>query len=191
MMDLDRKAAASLGIFDYEDLSDMLRVDITVSDGDIITVGDMKIRAVALPGHTKCSFGFYIESEKLLLSSETLGVYDGDKNIIPSFLVGYRMTLDSIDKAKGLDIERLLIPHYGILSDEQTRFYLDNAKMSAVDTCRSIASVLKFGGTKKKAFEQVRDRFYFGDVVKAYPIDAFTLNTNIMIDLVEREILGK
>ena len=150
MMDLDRKAALSFGILDYEDLSDYLKVDITVSDGDIITVGDVKIKAIHLPGHTKCSFGYYIEEEKILLSSETLGVYDGDKNIIPSFLVGYRMTLESIDKATDLDVESLLIPHFGILDEEKTRFYLDNAKKSAVDTCRTIASILKFGARRKK-----------------------------------------
>lgn len=191
MMDLDRKAAAALGIFEYEDLSDLLRVDITVADGDIITVGDMEIQAIALPGHTKCSFGYYIESEKLLLSSETLGVYDGDKNIIPSFLVGYRMTLESIDKALALGAETLLIPHFGIIDGEKSRYYLDNAKKSAVDTCRTIASILKFGGTKEEAFEAVKDRFYHGDIVDAYPIDAFTLNTNIMIDLVYREVLRR
>ncbi len=191
MMDLDRKAALSLGRAGYEDLSEALKVDITVKDGDIITVGNMSIKAIALPGHTKCSFGYYIEKEKLLLSSETPGVYDGDKNIIPSFLVGYKMTLQSIDKVRALDIENLLIPHFGILDGERTRFYLDNAKKSAVDTCRTIASILKFGGTKEKAFEAIKERFYFGEVIKAYPIDAFTLNTNIMIDLVEREILGR
>lgn len=189
MTDLDRKAAQSFGISDYEDLSPLLRVDITVADGDIIKVGDMNIRAVFLPGHTKCSFGFYVECEKLLLSSETLGVYDGDKNIIPSFLVGYKTTLESIEKAKALDIEKLLIPHFGILDAERTSYYLDSAKKSAVDTCRTVASILECGGTKEAAFEAVRERFYHGDVVKSYPIDAFTLNTNIMIDLINKEML--
>ena len=44
---------------DYEDLSDGLRVDHSVCDGDEIEVGAMHVVAVALPGHTKCSFGFY------------------------------------------------------------------------------------------------------------------------------------
>ena len=189
MRDLDKKFAATLGISQYEDLADMLKVDITVSDGDTITFGDLSFKAVALPGHTKCSYGFYMEDERLLLSSETLGVYDGDRSIIPSFLVGYRMTLDSIQKAKDLHIERILLPHLGLIDPEKTKFYLDNAKKSAVETCREVATLLKFGRGKDAAFEHIKNKFYKGEVTKAYPIDAFTLNTSIMIDLIECELL--
>lgn len=189
MRDLDRKFANKCGVFDYTDLIDSLKVDITVADGDIINAKSMKFRAVALPGHTRCSFGYYLESEKLLLSSETLGVFVGEKNVIPSFLVGYRMTLDSIAKAGSLEIDHILIPHFGLCDRETTEFYLSNAKSSAVQTCRDIATILKFGGSKEDALEYFRGRFYSQKVSEAYPIDAFTLNTNIMIDLIEREIL--
>ncbi len=190
MRDLDRKFATALGIGEYEDLIDDLNVDLTFEDSEEICVGDMVFRAIALPGHTKCSFGYYLEKEKLLLSSETLGVFDGDKNIIPSYLVGYRMTLDSIDKARALDIDKIVIPHLGLFEGDSCRYYLENAKRSAVETCREIATILKFGGTREKAFEHFKNKFYYGSVIAAYPIDAFTLNTNIMIDLINKELLS-
>ncbi len=189
MKELDRKFANSCGIYEYEDLSEELRVDIPVSDKDNFSVGSMEFCALSLPGHTKCSFGYYLESERLLLSCETLGVFDGVKNIIPSYLVGYRMTLDSISAVSSLDIDKILIPHLGLIEGDRCRYYLQNARKSAVETCREIASVLKFGGTKEAAFELFKNKFYHGAVVEAYPIDAFTLNTNIMIDLIEKEIL--
>lgn len=190
MRDLDLKFAKKCGVDDHEDLTDCLRVDITVCDGDIIKAGNMEFRAIALPGHTKCSFGFYLESEKLLLSSETLGVYDGEDNIIPSFLVGYRMTLDSIEKARALDIEKLLIPHFGLMDKERTAYYLENAKKSAVQICRDIAYILKYSESKESAMEYLKNKFYRGKIIDAYPIDAFILNTSIMIDLIEKEILS-
>ena len=57
MRDLDRKAAASLGVTSYEDLIDELQVDLPVCDGDVILCGRMRFEAVELPGHTKCSVG--------------------------------------------------------------------------------------------------------------------------------------
>ena len=189
MRELDKKFALSLGISEHEDLIDSLSVDIIVEDGEIFRAGEMKFQAVSLPGHTKCSFGYYLESEKLLLSCETLGVFDGEQNIIPSYLIGYRPTLESIEKAKALDIEKILIPHLGLFEGSTCRYYLENAKKSAVETCREIATILKFGGTRDDAFEHFKKKFYFGSVVDAYPIDAFTLNTNIMIDLITKEIL--
>ena len=66
MRDLDRKVAASCGIYEYEDLIDDLGVDITVRDGDVIEAGKIRFQAVALPGHTRCSRGYYEMNSKLL-----------------------------------------------------------------------------------------------------------------------------
>lgn len=190
MSELDRKFAEKCKAAPYEDLTAELRVDIPVSDGDTILCGDMIFRAVSLPGHTRCSFGYYLESEKLLLSSETLGIYTGEDCVIPSFLVGYRMTLDSIERAESLDIKKFLIPHYGLIEGEEADAFLSKARKSTARTCRDIAYLLKYGGTKEEAIDLFKERFYHGKVIEAYPIDAFMLNTNIMIDLIIREILS-
>ena len=124
MRELDGKFAAECGVGEYEFLGDKLRVDVKVQDGDIIKAGGMTFEAVALPGHTKCSFGFYCKDEKLLLSSETLGVYDGDETVIPSFLVGYGMSLESMEKIKKYDIDTIIYPGHG----DETRlgYEIDN-----------------------------------------------------------------
>ncbi len=188
MRDLDRKFAEVCGVAEYEDLIDELRVDIPVKDGDIIRAGDMEFAVVNLPGHTKCSVGFYLAEEKLLLSSETLGVFDGDRTVIPSYLVGYKMTLDSIGKAEALDIENILLPHFGLLDKEQSLFYIKNARLSAVETFKEISEILSGGGTKADAVEFFRKKFYHGKVVEIYPKDAFELNTGITVDLIAREM---
>ena len=123
------------------------------------------------------------------MSCETVGIYVGEECIIPSFLIGYRTTLESIDRVRNLDIEKLLIPHYGLIDGDIARYYLENTKRSNVETCREIATILKFGGTNEKALEFFEEKFYRGKVMDAYPYDAFLLNTNIMIELIKKEIL--
>lgn len=188
MRDLDRKFANACGVTDYEDLIDKLRVDITVKDTDKIQAGDMCFTALELPGHTRCSVGYYLESEKLLLSSETLGVFDGECTVVPSYLVGIQMTLDSIDKATALDIDRILLPHYGLLQKEQTKLYLAGAKKSAQETFEEIAGMLRAGNTKAECVEFFKDKFYKGYIKTIYPIDAMMLNTGITVDLIAKEI---
>ncbi len=190
MRDLDRKFARTCGVLEYEDLIDDLKVDIPVSDGDIICAGDMEFTAINLPGHTKCSVGFYLASEKLLLGSETIGVFDGDKTVVPSYLVGYGMALDSIKRAEGLDIEQILVPHYGLLDKKTTEIYLKTAGKSAVETAEEIISLLKGGKSKEEAIEFFKDKFYHGKIKEIYPIDAINLNTGIMVDLLERECMN-
>jgi len=188
MRELDRKFAAKCGVTDYEDLIDELTVDIAVRDGDTVQAGSMRFTAVELPGHTRCSVGFCLPEQRLLLSTETLGVYDGDETIVPAYLVGYRMALDSMEKARKLDIHQLLLPHFGLLSYEKARFYLENCQKSAEETASALAAILRSGGTKADAAAWFREKFYHGYIQTIYPPDAMELNTGIMVDLIEKEL---
>lgn len=191
MRDLDRKMAASCGVETYEDLIDTLSVDIFLQDGDILHAGDMDFTVVALPGHTRCSVGFYLAENRLLLGTETLGLFGGPGIVMPSYLVGYGITLNSIRRAENLDIESLLLPHYGLLTCEETTAFLGNCRKSAVYTGETMAGILQSGGTDADAFSWFKDTFYHGHVKATYPRDAMELNTGIMIKMIRKELLGE
>ena len=190
MRDLDSKFAKTCGVCDYEDLIDELEADITVNDGDKIECKDMTFKVISLPGHTKCSVAYYLEEEKLLLSTETIGVYDGENTVVPSYLVGYEMTLESIEKAKALDIEKMLVPHMGVIDRARAQYYLSEAKRSAENTYNEIKELLQSGKSHDDAVEYFKNKFYHGRIVEAYPIDAMMLNTNIMVSLIEKSLLS-
>ncbi len=187
MRDLDRKIALQCGVTEYEDLIDELRVDIPVADGDTVTAGEMTFTVLNLPGHTKCSVGYYCPERKLLLSSETIGVFNGEDDVVPSYLVGYEMAMDSIARVEALDINCILVPHFGLLSGDAVQLYLKKARASAVEAAEKIAAMLRAGQPKEEIVAWFKDRYYHGYVRTIYPIDAMELNTGIMIDLVKRE----
>ena len=189
MRALDHAAASKAGITDYEDLTDELHVDIIVRDGDLISCGEMAFRVLSLPGHTKCSIGFYLEEDGLLLGTETLGVYLGEGAYLPSYLVGYQMSMDSFARARALDVRRLLVPHYGELEGEAAHAYLEGSQRAAMDAAQRIREILCAGGSKEEAFAYFKETFYTEHVRPAYPIDAFNLNTGILIDLVRKELV--
>lgn len=190
MRDLDGKFAKTCGIETYEDRIDELRVDIPVLDGDVIRAGDLAFVALELPGHTRCSIGYYCPAEKLLLCCETVGVYNGAGGVVPSYLVGYQMALDSIEKVEKLDIEAVLVPHYGVLTGDMAKRYIQKGKESAISTAEMIGNALKNGVSKEKIAELFVQEFYHGYIREIYPVDAMRLNTSIMIDMLERELLG-
>ena len=187
MCDLDRKFADTCGVGEYETHMDRLRVDIPLEDGDEIMAGDLRIVAVWLPGHTKCSFGFWLPDEKLLIGSETLGVFDGGDILFPNCLVGYQMALDSIEKAKSFGAEHLLLPHFGLLSGEKVTYYLSHAAEATTYTAESMVDILRRGGTKEDVLAWFTEKYYHGEICESYPIDAMRLNTSIMTDLFARE----
>ena len=188
MRDLDRKFAEKCGISEYEDLIDELGADICVNDGDTLTCGDMNFTVIGLPGHTKCSIGFYLAKNALLLGCETLGVYGGDGVVVPSYLIGYQTTLDSIAKAEKMPIDNILVPHCGLLDKEETALYLKNGRQSAESTAHDIAEILNNGGSHEDAVKFFRDKFYNGYIKTIYPKDAMDLNTGIMVNLIATEI---
>ncbi len=190
MRDLDGKFAKTCGVDEYEDLIDDLRVDIPAGDGDIISAGDMQFKVINLPGHTKCSVGFYCEKEKLMLGCESIGVYNGKDDVFPSYLVGYQMSIDSIDRVAELDIENILVPHFGLIGKKEVDFYLKKSKESAVSTAEMIVKMLKDGISKEEIAQAIKDKFYHGYIKEIYPIDALNLNIGITINLIEKELIG-
>ena len=190
MRDLDQKAAYEQGITEYEDLIDELQADISVKDGDLVKCGQMHFTAVELPGHTKCSVGYYLAENKLLLGSETLGVYFGKDVFLPSFLVGYQMTLDSIHKAEKMDIQQILLPHYGVVSGEEAQYYLTHGEEVAQQISNVILAQLNLGKTTEEILEYVTDIFYTEQVRPTYPYAAFLMNSEIMINLIRKELFS-
>jgi len=191
MRRLDNSCAAGYGITEYDDLIDDLRVDITVDDGDLVKCGDMAFRIIGLPGHTKCSIGFYMEDRGILLGTETIGVYFGDDRYLPSCLVGYNMSLDSIEKVKKLEIEGMVLPHYGYVDKEGASMYLERSESTLREIARNVVEIISSGGTREDAIAYFTDGFYDDVVKKVYPVDAFELNTGIMIDLFSKELLPR
>lgn len=191
MKKLDNSVAEERGMGSYEFLGHNLRTDITVEDGDIIEAGDMRFRAIALPGHTRCSVAFYEEKEEMLLSCETLGLYDAREHIVPAFLVGVQVTFDSIDRAKALKVKKLLLPHEGILSEEKTAFYMDSIKPRTEEAVEFILTRLKAGVPDQDIILQFRETYRHGGFIETYPADAMDLNTSIMIKLVRKELLDE
>lgn len=188
MRSLDKDAALEVGITDYEDLVDGLKVDIAVKEGDKIKVGNMEFEVIALPGHTRCSIAFYSKERKFLLGSETMGVYNGEDDVLPFYLVSYQMALDSIRKAKRLDIEHILVPHVGYLDTKTTKFYLERGEKNAIEVAEKIANQLRNGVDEETIFEEFKNHFYKGKMVDMYPLQAMILNTHILINVIKKEL---
>lgn len=189
MRRLDRRFARKCGVYEYEDLIDNLKVDISVCDGDTVKAGDMTFNVINLPGHTKCSIGFYLAENKLLLNSETLGVYFGENTILPICLVGYEMSLDSFKRVEELEVENMLVPHYGLLNKDETKFFLENSEKVLRQTAQHVVEIFSRGGTAEDALKFFEENFYTEVIRPTYPIDAFLLNTSIMIELIRKELM--
>ena len=76
-----------------------------------------------------------------------------------------------------------------MLTEEESAFYLKYGKLNAIQTATQISQSLKNGVPKNKILEQFKEKYYDEKVREIYPIDAMELNTNIMINLIEKEMV--
>ena len=190
MKELDSKFAKACGVTEYEFLGDELRVDIPVDDGDTVEAGDMTFEVISLPGHTRCCVGYYLAKEGLLLSNETLGVYDGEGIILPAVLVSFADTMSSIRKIKERRVTAIVAPHLGLLDEKQTEFFLANMSSAAENITNELLAGIKNGFSDEEIIREFKEKYWHGYIKEIYPEDAMTLNTSIMIRLVKNELLS-
>ncbi|GGD04986.1 subclass B3 metallo-beta-lactamase [Aquisalinus flavus] len=92
------------------------RVDGVVEDGDVLTLGDIVITAVATPGHTAGAMSWQWQSCddsqcETIVYADSMSPVSADEYRFsdhPAFLAAYRA---SIEKLSGLDCTLLLTPH--------------------------------------------------------------------------------
>lgn len=187
MREMNDSVAKDYGMTSYEDRLDELNVDIVVGEGDIIDLGSVTLKVIEAPGHTKCSIAFYAAEEKMLISSETMGVYAGEDLVAPCFLVGCEMSINFVKRMLALDIEKILVPHYGVMTGKQCGAFLKNALISNEALRDLIVEDHRKGKTVEEIIEHYKSVFYNDEAKKIQPVQAFELNASYLVPMVIKE----
>lgn len=185
--EMNDNAAAVHGRPEYRVLDSGLSVDIPVSDGDIIEIGNMKFRVIETPGHTMDCISFWCEEEKLLISSETIGYPLLPHKVSPTFLVGYQMTIDAIRKLRALGAEKQLISHLGVVDKAFIDEFLTKSEIWMEKTKDMIVTAHAEGKSNDEIREILKDEFYRGEIIPLQPEKAFDLNSYYMVNMIIRE----
>jgi len=108
---------------------------------------------------------------------------------VPSYLVGYEMSLRAIERVGKLKIKKLISPHLGLLDEEHTKYFLENAKSASIEAAELLAQSVRDDLSDEEIIEKYKRRYWKGYIRDIYPEDAVDLNTSIMLKLIRREIL--
>ena len=168
-----------------------LHVDETVSDGDVIDLGDLSFTVLETPGHTRCSIALYCPREAFLVSSETLGLFTGTPHLVmPCFLTGYAASVRSVRRVLPLPVTAILFPHLGLRRGEEIRGFFSDALVCFEQTKDDVLAAYRAGRRGDDLIRVLSDRFYTEQTAAYQPRQAFLLNASYMIPLLVRECLG-
>ena len=190
MRNMNDGVARDHGAYPYPDRLEELTVDLPVEEGDTVDIGGLPFTVINTPGHTKCSVSYFCRENGLLLASETPGVFDGEA-VTPCYLVGYQMTLDSIEKLMACGAKNILLPHYGLLSEAESVWFLREAPRRSREVMEDITGWYQSGLTAKETAQKYKDKYYTPALAHFQPEKAFDVNAEYTVALLVRECLGQ
>lgn len=98
---------------DFKIKADGLRVDLEVSDGDEVSLGEKKVRVYETKGHTDCSVSYMLEPDRVLFASESTGVLRAPELMHTAILKSFDECIESSRKCEALNPKRIVGNHYG------------------------------------------------------------------------------
>ncbi len=186
MRQLNAACAEDVGVPVGNDGIDDISVDVPVEDGDVVTLDDMTIQAVATPGHTRCAMSYFFQEESLLACSETLGIAPTYPEVIPCFIVSCRSTLDSIERCRAVGAKKVFVSHRGILPESESATFFDHAR-AAVEKAAKLLLDLHDRGCGEEAIVEAFTEAFYWPTAELQPRRAFELNTRALIPRVLEE----
>ena len=170
MREMNDNAARLAGADGYEDRTDRLHIDLAVAEGDEIDLGPAKLRV------------------KLLLSCETLGVDAGGGVVMPCYMVGYALAMESVGKLTALGAEKILTPHRGLLEGEACAAFIENAVYWNAEFMRRAEEGMRAGKGEAELVREFKELFYTPYMAEVQPEKAFDLNLSYTIPMLVREV---
>lgn len=170
-----------------EVLMNGLRVDRTVSENDIISLGDEEISVFETPGHTDCSLTFLLNPDQILFPSESTGVYKGSEQMITGMLKSYLDTMASIKKCKEINARYIISPHYGLMRGKAAELYWDYATNTSNQHKDFVLERINKGVCFEEIMIDYKKEFWSELVANEQPVEAFLLNAQYMMQNLIRE----
>ncbi|MBR5559148.1 MAG: MBL fold metallo-hydrolase [Oscillospiraceae bacterium] len=188
MRRLNEEAAEYYGapgaVAPYDDAD--LHIDVVVKEGDLIGLGDISIRVLENPGHTKCCLAF-VAGEEYIFPSETTCYKSRSGKVYPAFLSGCADSLTSLYHCSKQHIPKIMAPHYGLVTDSTSGQYWQACLKSILESRDFIVEWGEMGKSEDEILNAYEVRFRDDEIRAEQPNHAFDINTRAMIRTVLHE----
>ncbi|WP_461247281.1 MBL fold metallo-hydrolase [Treponema sp. R6D11] len=166
---------------------DDFHADVIVKDGDIISLGDLSVKILETPGHTRDALSFFIPELELLITSESTGILLPDDNVYPLYLTSYTDTVNSIEKCRKVPYKYLSLPHKGIADEKDANVFFDKS-LEIATTCKNFILDMYEKKIDPETMVDMFQKKYGSEALLSYqPLDAFIANARATIACTLRE----
>ena len=138
-------------------------VALTVSEGESIDLGGFTVKIFETPGHSSCSISAYVPELRVLFPSDGGGIPYGE-TILPAGNSNFSMYQKSLQKLQLLDVDFLCADHYGYVTGDEAKTYINCSIDAAKEMRALIEIVLKRTGSIEETVREL-----VGDIFDRHP----------------------
>ncbi len=131
-------------------------IDVILKEGDRIDVGRLSLEVLEVPGHSSCSIALFEPFQKALFASDAGGIPMGE-DVFTAANSNFDKYMESLNRMAGLGAEIHLAEHFGALTGEDAKRFMELSLESAKSTRRLLEDTYKRVGDVKKAATEVTD----------------------------------
>ncbi|MDO4176628.1 MAG: MBL fold metallo-hydrolase [Bacillota bacterium] len=176
---------------DMEIRTDGLQVDLVLHDGDTINLGDKTITAYETKGHTDCSLSYFLEPEKLLFTSESTGILEGEDYVHTPILKSFSDAFKSLEKCRKLKPEYVCLPHFGMLPCDFNETFFDKFNEECHSKLDFVRGMIKEKLSEEEMFDRYVKKYWTPAKEEEQPYEAFAINSGHILNALLREIKGE
>lgn len=163
---------------DYSD--DLMKIEVSLADRQIVDLGGVKVQAVELLGHTKCSMGYLID-DTILIASESTGYLNEFNQLIPTYLVSGIAALKSVSICRELAPKIVVPAHQSSFLMADHPDYWEQCRQAIREGQQLIIENHRNQKSDEQIFELLKERCWIGELRNSQPLFAFRANTSVMI----------
>ncbi|MGY4730729.1 MBL fold metallo-hydrolase [Burkholderia pyrrocinia] len=151
-----------------------------------LDIGDgMQIRTFALPGHSRCQFGYYCPQLDIAFVSDAIGEFHDSTEWLPLVFhdpFAYRHSLDVVEQ---LGASRLALGHHGVLTGDLARLAVRHAR-ACLDAFEAKARAVRGNADAAQALAHDWTTRYAARSASVVPRHLHLKSMTRMIDLFHR-----
>lgn len=184
MEKLGKEAKELYGVKDVEITARGNRLDVALSEGDTIDLGDMIVTAYEAKGHTDCSMAYVVEKKdgtKILFTNESVGSFERPGSISSSPLKSFEDSYETAEKLKSLNCDYLVLMHYGMADPKTKETYFDDYIATAKEEQAFIKDLISKGLTDEEIFAEHKKKYWTDERDVNQPYGAYKTNTEVII----------
>lgn len=171
-----------------EILTDDLKVDQTIGEGNVLSLGDRTLTVMETKGHTDCSLSFILNPDSILFASESTGILERLDYVHTPILKSYEDAMESFYKCKACGAKRIVLPHFGLIPQDFNETYWKLYEKELTDKMAYLKELVTQGLSEEAIFHRYAKKYW--DPVKAQeqPYEAFMINSKHIVTVLLQTI---